>query len=141
MAAGAENGGIGLGWGHGTRIIGVLRLRSVAGLAVHVRMHAGLLHFEYVAVTCLTSVMPGVVRLAAPDLTDRGGAVVSILAKTFGDNEAANSPEDQECDHEKSCKSKKMCCVFHSVLIPAAAAEGNSSQLPQCDPDHEAQQA
>jgi hypothetical protein len=86
-------------------------------------MLAGFLHVQHITVTCLTSLVSSEVELPRSDFTDRGGSVVPILPEAFGNNVAANSPERQECDYKKSCKSKEMCCVFHSVLIPVAAAD------------------
>ena len=60
MAAGAEDAGVGQDGLHRAGIFGVLRLRSVAGLAVDAGVFAGLFHFQNVGVAGFAGLMPGV---------------------------------------------------------------------------------
>lgn len=86
----------------------MLRLGSVAGFAVDVGVFAGFFHVQDVGVTCLTSVMTGVVDGVGGDFADGGGAVVSILAKTGRHYKAANHPEGKKRNHKKRGEAKQM---------------------------------
>ena len=67
MAADAEHGRIQLWREYGCRIVRVLGQRPVAGLAVHVRVLAGLLLFEDVGMAGFARLVPGEVHRPSRD--------------------------------------------------------------------------
>jgi len=71
----------------------MLRLRSVAGFAVHMRMLARLLHIENIGVAGFAGVMTGIVHWARPNLPDRSRTIVSIAAKGLRNDMTSYGPE------------------------------------------------
>ena len=84
----------------------MLRLWSMAGLAVQMRVLAGFLYVLHVGVTSLTSFVPGVVWRVSRNLINGRRTVMPILLETLGNHKAAHSPEDQERDDKEPGKSK-----------------------------------
>ena len=107
MTADAEDGGVKLRRGDGG-IVGVFVERAVADFAVQRRVLAGLLGGEDVAVAGLAGFVAGVVQRLASDIADGVGAVVAVLAEALGNDEATDTPEDEESHDEESGEAVEM---------------------------------
>ena len=91
--------------------------RPVAGLAVDVRMLAGLLCVEHIAVAGLAGLVAGEVDRACGNLADRIPAVVPILSKAPRDDKAAHGQEDQEGDQKNRRESKQVSCILEGTHL------------------------
>ena len=80
---------LGVRWrGLDGRVVGMLCQRTMAGFAIHLRVHAAPLHFLDVGVAGLASLMAGVVDRMGGNLRDGSSAVVSILPKASRNKKA-----------------------------------------------------
>ena len=121
VAAGAENGGIQLGWHHAGGISCVLGKRTMAGFAVDTGVLAFGLGVLNIGVAVQAGLVTGESDRARGHFVDGGGAVVSVLTEALGNHEAADQEKDQEGHHEESGKTEKMSCILeevHAALSP-----------------------
>jgi hypothetical protein len=115
MAAGAENAGIGQNRLHRCWIFGMLRLRAVAGLAVHSRVLTGLLEFEDVGVTGLAGFVTGVFDGKCGNFRDGISAIVAVLAKALGNKPGPEAQEESNAYQEDAGDSDEVLSVLKSI--------------------------
>ena len=93
VAARTDHGGVEFGGLHGGGIVGVLGLGSVAGFTGDDDMLALLFLIDHVGMAGLADIVAGEGCWPGRDLRDGGAAIVSVLAKTVGDDEGAQADE------------------------------------------------
>lgn len=81
-------------------------LRSVAGFAVDMHVFSALLCIGNVGVTCLAGIVSGIVYLPGGNFSDGVCPVVSISAKTLGDNVSSDQQKEKKREGEKSSETK-----------------------------------
>ena len=118
----------------------MLRLRSVAGFAVHMRMLARLLHIENIGVAGFAGVMTGIVHGARPNLPDRSRTIVSIAAKGLWNDMTSYGPEHEKRNYKEPCKPKQVLDILKWVHPARSSRPGQANPrafaIP-CDPDHQ----
>ena len=102
MAADAEYGRIEFFGGHGSRIIRVLGKRSVAGLAIHVRVLAIFFLLENVGVAAFAGLMAGKINWTSGNFRQSIAPVVAVLSEAFWDEKAPDHEEQQDAGDEDS---------------------------------------
>jgi hypothetical protein len=120
MAADAEYGRIEFFGGHGSRIVRVLCQRSVAGLAIHMRVLAILLFFQDVGMAAFASLVPREIHWPGRDFRQCVAPIVSILSETFWDQKPPENQEQEDARDEDSGQSKKMSRILegiHSMFV------------------------
>jgi cyanate permease len=84
----------------------VFGLRAVAGFAVHVRMLAFASFVGYVGVAAFAGVMTGKLHRVSGDFSDGCAAIVTVLAKAWGNDEVADHQENEEREDKEPRKSE-----------------------------------
>src|SRR5208337_512726 len=100
---------------HRSRIIDMFRQRSVACLAVDMRMFTALLFFQDIGMTVFASLMAGEVHRTGCHLGHGISAVVSILSETLRHKKRTYPQERQADDDGNNSHSKKMPSVFEHI--------------------------
>lgn len=103
--------------------------RSVAGLAVYVRVLSVLLLVLHIRVTCFTCVVAGELCGTGCDFADGGSAVVSVLSEAFGDDEVSHHQKYHEGEDKESRKSKKMPSILDDIDQPPTSIPPLSEDL------------
>jgi hypothetical protein len=83
-----------------TRVLGVYRLRSMAGLARDVGMLTGLLQLENLLVAGLANIVPGEDNRAGSDFCHGVGTEMPVAAEAMRDDKAASNQEDRQRSDE-----------------------------------------
>ena len=107
MAAGAEEGRVGFA-GIDGGIVGMFGLGTMARLTVNVGVFAGALRLRDITVAGLAGLVSGEVNGMSGDLSNRGAAVVSILAEAPRNDKAARHEKAQGSDGEECGEAKEM---------------------------------
>ncbi len=107
MAAHAERSDIGFA-GIDGRIGSVVRQRTVAGFAVHVRVHATGFGLGDVAVAGFAGLVAGEVQRPVSDFGDSRAAVMSVLPKAVRDHHRADHQKDERSGQVDACQTEKM---------------------------------
>src|SRR5271166_1814623 len=100
----------------------------MAGLAVYVRVLAGILFGYHIRVAVFAGLMAGKLHRKTGNFAHCGPAIVSILPKAFGHIVMAHHKKHQESEDEKPRKPEKMACILErthqtfSVKPPPGAA-------------------
>jgi len=120
---------------HRGRIVGVLGLGSMAGLAIDVGMLAALFLVEHVGMAGLASFMACEVDRPRGDFRHGVPAVVPVLSKAFWHQKAAHDQE-QQCAQGKNCRqSKKVPGIFESLHAGACGRSCTPESPPaECHP-------
>lgn len=84
----------------------MLGKRSMARLAVHVRVLAFALHIEYVAVAGLARLVTGKLHGTRGYLTDRIAAIVAVLSEAFRNHVTSDYKKDNEGEDEEPRESE-----------------------------------
>lgn len=116
VAARAEHCGIGKN-GFYAGIFRVLRERSVAGLAIYVRMFAGLLFIENVAMARFACFVTGVGDGKGSDFGDGIRAVMTVFAEAFGDEVGAKGKKGENAHQKDASDAQQMFGVSESIHI------------------------
>lgn len=130
VASYAQHGGVQFGRCHGG-IGGMRRQGAVAGFAVHPFVLSLVLDFSLIRVAGLASLVAGKFGGMRRDLVHGGSAVVPVLAEGLGNDESANSPEEQESDNKQACKSEKMSRISENVHSDQASRGGGQRNAPR----------
>ena len=136
MTADAEHGRIEFRGLHRARVIDMLRLWSVARLAVDVHMLAALLLFQNVGVAVFASLVAGVVYWPSGDFGDGISAIVSILSETLRHQERTHSHKRQAADYENSGQSKEVPGIFEGIHKDTALSRYRSLWADRCALNH-----
>ena len=89
--------------------------RAVAGLAVHVRMLAGIFLLRHIRMAGLARLVAGELHRPRRNLADGRPAIVPILAKALGHNKVAHHQKDQKGEHKEPRKPEKMPCILENA--------------------------
>lgn len=85
---------------------------TVAGFAVYAAVLAGRLYRHNFAVTIFTSLVSGINRFAARNLSERVAAIVSVLAETAWNKIRAQDDKEQNASDEYGRQSNKVLRIF-----------------------------
>ena len=100
---------------HGCGVAGVPGLSAVTGLAGDVHVTAKFFLVDNVSVAALADFVTRESRSASGDLSDGVAAVMSVLAKTPGDNGGAENNEEQQRQKHHGCEADEMFDVLEHV--------------------------
>ena len=117
---------------------GMAGQRSVAGLAVHVRMLAGLLLVRHIRVAGSRRSRGRQTSPGARNFADGRPAIVPILAKALGHNVVAHHQKHQEGEDKEPRKPEKMPCILENThqTLSTTPLQGDSGSLCLCDLEH-----
>ncbi len=108
VATSAERGNVRLQSLHSGGIIRVLCGGSVAGLTIHVGVDALGFHFEYVRMAAFAGFMTGEGDGPRREFFERVPPIMTIAAKTLGDDGRAHGHEDQKAEKEYGSEADEM---------------------------------
>ena len=115
MAADTQYSRIELFGGHGSRIVRVLGQRSVAGLAVNVRVLAIFFLFQDVGMAPFAGLVSRKIHWPRGDFRQCGAAIVPILSETFWNQKSPEDQKQEDARNEDSCQSKKMSRILEGI--------------------------
>jgi hypothetical protein len=92
--------------------------RTVARLAIHVRVRAFGLGIGNIRVAALARLVPGKLHRVLGNLANRRPAIVPVLPEGFWNHVGAHHQKHQEGDHKEPRKPEKMSCILHETLSP-----------------------
>lgn len=115
VATGAQYGRIEFGGFYRGGIVRVLGQRSVAGLAIHLRMPASVFLVKDVDMAGLAGLMASELNRPGRDFGHCISAVVPVLSKTFRDQKAPHGEKYQQAEHEHPSQAEKMSCIFEYI--------------------------
>lgn len=136
MAANAKVCDVGLFRPEIRGIVGVFGERPVAGLTVDLNVSTVSFAVGHVGVTALAGLVTGVGDRARGDFRQGVAPIVTVLAKTFGEESAAQDDKENQANEENRGHAKQMRDVFernHSLvdrpddLNEGSIAPGNTS--------------
>ena len=133
VAARADHSGVGQFRRDGRRIVGVLALRAVAGLAGDVCVASELLLIDDFGVASFADCMSGKCWPARGDLADGIAAIVSVLAETLGDNGGAKDNEHNYQNGDDDGETDEMFSVLEHDCFPGAEVRKRSGPKRHCD--------
>ena len=107
----------------GCGIISMLALRPVAGFAGNIGVASELLLIDDVGVASFADFVSGERRSSSGDLSDGITAVVSILAKTLGDDSGPQQDEDRQKDNDYHGETDEVLSVLEHGCLPGRAAK------------------
>ena len=96
MAASAENRGIGHNGFYGRGVLGMFGLRTVAGLAIDVRVFAGRLNSKDIGMAGFAGFVTGVDDGESGNFGHGVGAVVAVLTEAFRDEPCAEAEKEND---------------------------------------------
>lgn len=112
MATDTKRGRVEFGGNQGSWVICVTGQRTVASLAIHMRVLAGLFLFEDIRMAAFASLVPGKLNRPGGNIRDSIAAIMPILSKTPGDQIPAHGEEEQEANQKDSRESQKMAGIL-----------------------------
>jgi hypothetical protein len=118
MTANTKYRGIELCWLDGSRIVGMLGQRTMAGLTVDACMDAGLLHLSNVGMARFASLLARKVDRTGGNLNNGGSAVVAIFSEALWYNEVTDHQKYHEANDKQKSKPEKMPRILE-VTHPA----------------------
>lgn len=119
VAAGADNSGVQFGWLHGGGIVSMSGLGSVARFARDDDVAALLFLIDHVDVAAFAHLMTGMGDGAGGGLGDGRAAIVSVLAKTLGDDDGAQGDERDQCDRHDGGEADEVFKVLEQGVLSA----------------------
>ena len=108
MAAGADHRRVGQRRIQRGGIVGVNRQRSMAGLAIHVRMFPVALGFRYIRMAGFAGLMAGVTDRLGRQFAQRSAAIVSVLAERLRNKKSAQDEKSKNAGKKNGSQTEKM---------------------------------
>lgn len=134
VATNAEDSRIQLCRHHGSRVVVVLGLRPMAGLAGYALVHTLALHIQNIAVAGLAGLMTGVGEGQSCDFADGVGAVMSVTAEAVRHQKTPQRQKRDEPYQENCCHTEQVPRIFERLhsLSPQemAISPGLGAHLP-----------
>ena len=130
MTTDAEHGSVELFRCDRRGVVGVLRQRPMAGLAVDPRVPSILLLFENVAVASLARLMPGEVHRTCRQVGQGAPAEMSVLSEALRNQCVAEDEEEQQADEEDGGQPEKVPSVFEEHVHGDRSEQEYSSLYP-----------
>jgi hypothetical protein len=115
MTTGAENGGIRQDRLHGAGIVGMLRLRAVAGFAINASVFTGFFELENVLVANFAGLMASVDDRQSGDFGDGIAAVVAVFAEALRHEPGAEAEKEGDSYEEDGGDPDEVFRVLKSI--------------------------
>jgi len=115
MATSAKDSRIQLRRRHRCRIAGVRRQRAVTGLARYAIVYTLTLHIQYIGMTALANLMPGIVNRQDRDSSYGVSAVMTVAPKAARYQQTAQYQERDEPNQKNRRHAKKMSCISEDI--------------------------
>ncbi len=115
MATSAKDSRIQLRRRHRRRIVGMRCQRAVTGLACYPLVYALALYIQYVGVTALANLMPGIVNRQGCDLSYGVSAVMTVAPKAARYQQTAQYHERDEPNQKNRRHAKKMPRILEDL--------------------------
>jgi len=112
---------------HGCGVVGVPGLSAMTGLAGDAHVTAKFFLVDNIGVTALANFVTGERWSAASDLSDGVATVMSVLAKTLGDNRGAENNEKQQSQQHHGCEADEMFDVLEHVGLSGPSRSGSGT--------------